>query len=133
MDRYIIVDTDVFSIIFNGANAADYASRIKGSIPVLSFISIGELYFGARKHGWGERRLARLDEQIQRYLIAPADEDLGQLWGELRAQAHRSGHCLAQAAHANDLWICATAIYYGAPLLTNNRRHFESFPGLSLC
>lgn len=133
MDRYIVVDTDVFSYIFNGTDVANFSDKIKGAIPVLSFVTVGELHFGARKQRWGERRLNRLDEQIHRYLVAPADEDLGRLWGELKAQARNSGHCLGQVEHTNDLWICATAIYYDAPLLTNNRRHFESFPGLSLC
>jgi predicted nucleic acid-binding protein len=129
---YILIDTDVFSYIFNGMDIQKYADKMKSAVPVLSIFSVGELFHGASKQGWGNRKLSRLEDQIRRYLIAPADEGLGRLWGELRTQAVRSGHPLGQASHSNDLWICATAIYYDAPLLTNNKRHFEDFPGLHL-
>lgn len=55
---------------------------------------------------------------------------VARLWGRLKAQAQLAGHALGQASQTNDLWVCATAIYYDAPLLTLNRRHFEGFPGL---
>lgn len=45
-------------------------------------------------------------------------------------RAQHAGHPLGQNSQTNDLWICATAIYHNAPLLTLNRRHFENFPGL---
>jgi predicted nucleic acid-binding protein len=76
MQQYVVVDTDVFSYIFNNNDITDFASKLKGSVPVLSFVSVGELFFGAKKHNWGHSRISRLEEQIRRYLIAPADEDL---------------------------------------------------------
>jgi tRNA(fMet)-specific endonuclease VapC len=57
---------------------------------------------------------------------------MAKLWGALKAQARKASHALGADTQANDLWICATAIYHDAPLLTANRRHFEDFPGLSL-
>ncbi|MGC4857050.1 hypothetical protein ACLQ24_27680 [Micromonospora sp. DT4] len=71
-----------------------------------------------------------LDEAVRRYVVAPYDQELARLWGRLKAQAQSAGHALGQTAQTNDLWICATAIRYEAPLLTLNRRHFDSFPGL---
>ncbi len=32
----------------------------------------------------------------------------------------------------NDLWIAATAIAYGLPLVTSNERHFQRVPGLEI-
>jgi predicted nucleic acid-binding protein len=130
--NHVVVDTDVFSYLFQGHRTAEYAPLLKGVIPVLTFTSIAELHFGAAKRGWGERKIAQLDEAIRRYLVTPWDEDLARLWGQLKAQAVKVGHPLGGAMHNNDLWICASAIYYGAPLLTNNLRHFDGFPGLSL-
>jgi tRNA(fMet)-specific endonuclease VapC len=57
---------------------------------------------------------------------------MAKLWGTLKAQAVKSGHPLGANTQANDLWVCAIAMYHDAPLLTANRRHFEDFPGLSL-
>lgn len=32
----------------------------------------------------------------------------------------------------NDIWIAASAIAHGKPLITRNRRHFDQMPGLEL-
>lgn len=130
--KYVVVDTDVFSLLLRRQDTEQYREYLTGVIPVLSFVSVAELHYGASMAGWGERRRGELAESIRRYLIAPYDEDMAKLWGALKAQARRAGHALGADGQANDLWICATAIYHDAPLLTANRRHFEGFPGLSL-
>jgi hypothetical protein len=33
---------------------------------------------------------------------------------------------------ANDLWIASCAIRHAIPLISNNRKHFEKIPGLTL-
>src|SRR5690606_1151723 len=130
--RYVFVDTDVFSYLWQGVNVERYRRHLEGAIPALSFASVGELYYGAAKKGWGAKKLQSLEEAIRRYLIAPDHEDIARLWGALRARAAAQGHALGAPQQANDLWVCATAIYYDAPLLTGNHRHFANFPGLSL-
>jgi len=57
---------------------------------------------------------------------------MAKLWGHLKTQARKSGHSLGQNDHTNDLWIATAAIFYDAPLLTNNRAHFEGMPRLRL-
>ncbi|WP_434740265.1 hypothetical protein [Micromonospora sp. SH-82] len=54
------------------------------------------------------------------------------IWQGADEHAGPPGHPLGQAPQTNDLWICATAIRYEAPLLTRNRRHFDGFPGLAV-
>jgi tRNA(fMet)-specific endonuclease VapC len=130
--KYVVVDTDVFSLLFRGQDVDLYSRHLDGSVPVLSFASVAELHHGATYAGWGERRQQALEEAIRRYVIAPYDEEMAKLWGTLKTQAIRAGHPLGQNTQSNDLWVCATAIYHDAPLLTANRRHFENFPGLSL-
>jgi tRNA(fMet)-specific endonuclease VapC len=130
--KSVLVDTDVFSKLFRRQDVELYQEHLTGVIPVLSFASVAELYYGASWANWGENRRGGLAESIRRYLIAPYNEDMAKLWGALKAQAKRAGHALGADDQANDLWICATAIYHDAPLLTANRRHFEDFPGLSL-
>jgi tRNA(fMet)-specific endonuclease VapC len=130
--KYVVVDTDVFSLLFRGQDVDVYSRHLDGAVPVLSFVSVGELHYGAAYACWGERKQLALEEAIRRYVIAPYDEEMARLWGTLKAQAVKAGHALGHNAQANDLWVCATAIYHDAPLLTANRRHFEDFPGLSL-
>ncbi|WP_231954661.1 type II toxin-antitoxin system VapC family toxin [Actinoplanes derwentensis] len=129
----MIVDTDAFSHLWrNTAPATALASQLVGTIPVISSTTVAEVHFGAAKRGWGQRRVDQLEEAIRRYVVAPYHHDLARLWGRLKSQAQQSAHPLGQNTETNDLWICATAIYHNAPLLTLNRRHFESFPGLVL-
>jgi tRNA(fMet)-specific endonuclease VapC len=131
--KYVIVDTDAFSHLWqNTANATALSAHLVGTVPVISFTTVAEVHFGAAKKGWGQRRVDQLDEAIRRYVVAPYHDDLARLWGRLKCQAQQSAHPLGQNSEANDLWICATAIYHNAPLLTLNRRHFEGFPGLAL-
>ncbi|SCL28170.1 hypothetical protein [Micromonospora inyonensis] len=89
-------------------------------------------HYGAAKARWGDRRVLASEEAVRRYVVAPYHQELARLWGLLKAQAQSAGHPLGQSAHTNDLWICATAIRYEAPLLTLNRRHFDGFPGLAV-
>lgn len=128
---HVIVDTDVFSYLLQGQGQR-FEPLIKGKIPVLTFTSVAELHFGAAKSHWGERRVAALEDAMRRYLVTLWGEDLAKLWGLLKAQAVKTGHPLGHAPQSNDLWICASAIRYDAPLLTNNQRHFANFPGLNL-
>jgi tRNA(fMet)-specific endonuclease VapC len=130
--KYVVVDTDVFSFLYRGTNVEQYRPHLEGVVPVLTFASVGELYYGAHRSNWGQKKTQALEEAIRRYLVAPYHEDMARLWGTLRAQAEVQGHPLGAASQTNDLWVCATAIYHDAPLLTGNRRHFANFPGLSL-
>jgi tRNA(fMet)-specific endonuclease VapC len=131
--KYVVVDTDAFSHLWtNTAVANSFAQHLVGAVPVLSFTTVAEAHFGAAKAGWGPRRIDQLEQAIRRYVVAPYDADLARLWGRLKSQAQSAGHPLGQNSQTNDLWICTTAIYHNAPLLTANRRHFEDFPGLAL-
>ena len=77
-------------------------------------------------------RTSRRSGGIRRYLIAPYNEEIAKLWGTLKSQAVRAGHPLGAPEQTNDLWVCTTAVYHDAPLLTANLRHFQNFPGLTL-
>jgi predicted nucleic acid-binding protein len=133
MNSYIIVDTDVFSCLWQGRHVpAKCISELRGVVPVLSFTSVAEAHFGAMNAGWGTKRITQMEAAMRSYVIAPYSPDMAVLWGKLKDQARRAGHPLGQPEHTNDLWICTTAVFYDAPLMTNNLRHFESMPNLKL-
>lgn len=130
---YVVVDTDVFSFIWQDrSQGKPYEPYIQGRIPVLSFTSVAELHFGASHAGWGERRVRELEAAVKAYLIAPYSAQMAKLWGSLKARACASGHPLGANAQSNDLWVATTAILHGAPLLSHNRRHFEGMADLNL-
>ncbi|MEK7407030.1 MAG: PIN domain-containing protein [Acidobacteriota bacterium] len=65
---------------------------------------------------------------LQNYSVSFCDEDLCQISADAREAAERNGKPIDVA----DAWIAATAIYHGAPLLTNNPRHFAGVDGLEI-
>ena len=130
---YLILDTDVASWIHgNRPEATRYEHHLRHVVPMLTFISVGEMHFGAFQSRWGERRVTELDAYIRRCLVLPYDDRLPRTWARLRAHAKRAGHPLAHREHSNDLWIAACAVHYQAPLLTGNARHFLDVPGLDV-
>lgn len=134
MEHYIILDTDAFSsLVMQRPQAESYASVLVGKVPALTFTSIGEVYFGAYKANWGTSRVSKIEAAMHMCVVLPYDENLPKIWAELKKTAHLHGHPLAQSAHSNDLWIAACAVYYDAPLLTGNIRHFRDLaPSLHL-
>ena len=130
---YVIVDTDVFSCLWQGRSVPhNFTEALRNATPVLSFVTVGEVRFGALNANWGKRRVEQLQAAMRPYVIAPYSPEMAALWGELKHEARKNGLALGQSEHSNDLWICATAIHYDAPLLTNNTKHFESIPSLRL-
>ena len=130
--KYTILDSDVFSDAFRPPETARYGRYLRGVVPALTFVSVAEVYFGAYSARWGETKMRELDARVGRMLVLPFDGELPRACARLRAEALRRGHPLAQPPHANDLWIAACAVHYGAPLLTGNVRHFAGLPELDV-
>lgn len=129
----VVLDTDVFSHLHDNRPAARrFAPHLADRPWAMAFPSVAELHYGALKAGWGRARFDRLEEDLALVTVLPSNDELLRVCGRLRAEAHRLGHPLAQDVHANDLWIAACAVHYGAPLLTGNLRHFDGLPGLDL-
>lgn len=129
MPATLLVDTDVFSYVWQRRPEGDrFRDYLQGATLALSFTSVGELWYGAIKRGWGERKVADLESAMRPYAVLPYTRDLARRWGELRVQLEKGGQPLPD----NDLWIAATALYHEIPLVTNNRGHFERVPGLRL-
>jgi tRNA(fMet)-specific endonuclease VapC len=120
---YVVADTCVVSYLYSGHDlAGDYHRHVENNIKVISFMTFAELYYGTLKNGWGEpRRIRLLTRLAQEYVVYPFDRTLCVQWAVVREQNRPTGRQLSVA----DAWIAATAMLYGIPLVTHNRRHFE--------
>lgn len=98
---------------------------------MLSFQTVAELRFGALRQGWGTRRLAHLDERLNRAEVVWAGPDLLTEYVALRVRCEQVGHGLSQARHDADRWIAATAIRLKIPLVAHDAV-FIDVPGLVL-
>ena len=124
----VLLDTDVFSYLMKKDTRGDaYQHHVKGKTVAVSFITVGELFHWAEKRKWSVKNRQNLEERLKAVVIVPYDAELCRTYGRLRASLP-PGNSIA----GNDLWIAACAVRHGIPLITNNRKHFERIPGLTI-
>ena len=97
----------------------------------IAAVSVSELRYGALVAGWAQPRRDRLEQAIRSTTVVPVTDALLTVMAELRHACRMAGHPLHDRAHANDLWIAASAVHIGARLLTADLV-FSATPGLAL-
>jgi tRNA(fMet)-specific endonuclease VapC len=126
----VLLDTDVFSYLTrNGDTRGDaYRPHVRGKTISISFITVGEIYFGAERRNWGRKTLNSFLERLKAVVVVPSDHEVCREYGRLKASLQEAGIVVAD----NDLWIAACALRHSVPLISNNRKHFEKISGLKL-
>jgi len=89
----------------------------------IAFVTAGELAAGASLSE-PERWLGF----IRRFRVLQATTEVCRQYGTLYRYLQTNGLLIA----GNDLWIAATALVNGLPLVTRNLRHFQRVPGLDI-
>jgi predicted nucleic acid-binding protein len=125
----IVVDTDVVSFLFkNHQIGRRYDPELAGRVALLSFMTVAEVERWAIQYRWGEHRLHWLRLYLNRFTVVPSSPDLCRKWAEVMVAAQAAGRRIECA----DAWIAATAVLYGAPLVTHNRNDYLGVPELTL-
>ncbi len=130
----ILVDTGVFSASISRRRRARFEPQVNlmaGQQIFLAAVTVAELRYGALVAGWGDQRRQRLEQSIAATTVVPVSDALLTTAAELRHACREAGHALHEPVHANDLWIAASALHIGAPLLTTDAV-FDGIPGLTL-
>lgn len=123
----VVLDTNIVSYLMRGHRLAGlYRPHLKGHTLAISFMSVGELYEGAYRAGWGGQRLSRLRETIETYLVIPFSMAVCREWGAIRSERR------TRTIAVDDAWIAATARTYGLPLVTHNPADFSDIDGLEV-
>lgn len=121
----LVLDTNIVSYLMRGdTRARAYQRHIVNRTLAISFMTVGELYEGAYRKPWSEKRFDKLRDQIKSYLVLPFTSHICEIWGRIRAERKN------RTISVNDGWIAATALAYGCPLVTHNSRHFTNIAGL---
>lgn len=124
----IVLDTDVASRLLRGTLTDEVAGRLVGAVPLLTFVTVGELLRGASHAGWGRRRVSTLNSWLADLPVIAGDSAIARRWGELTGSALRRGRPLP----ANDAWIAACCLVHEVPLATYNARDFAAIDTLTL-
>jgi predicted nucleic acid-binding protein len=71
----VVLDTDVYSYLLRTADKRGelYRPHVQGKTIAVAFVTVGELYYGAQKRGWGKRKLALLEQRLRATVIIPYD------------------------------------------------------------
>ena len=126
----IVADTDTVSFLFRGDTREQfYLPHVLNHRCIISFMTVAELEFGVLRANWGEARRKSLTDFVrQHFVVFNQTDDLCSVWAKLRVEAEKKGRQLA----SSDAWIAATAVVLDAPLLTHNRKDYESLELLKL-
>lgn len=101
--------------------ATAYLQTIPDEHPAICAITVGEF-----AEGFVDRAFESFVQRLKPYSVIPIDERIAWRY----ARISRDGRATGQRIGDNDLWIAATALERGIPLLTRNVQHFSRIPGL---
>lgn len=130
----VVVDTGIFSASISRRRRARFEPQVglmAGHQIFLAAVTVAELRYGALVASWGAQRRQRLGQTIAATTVVPVSDALLTTTAQLRHACRQVGHALHEPVHANDLWIAASAVHIGAPLLTADAV-FHDVPGLKL-
>ena len=129
--RVFIVDTNVVSFIFKHNTHGEFYKQYVNddSVCAICFQTLAELEQWAAIYKWGDKKRDELRAFIENgFIVVDSDVALCRIWAEVRAVTRKLGRSIDNA----DAWIAATALLYGAELVTHNASHFDFLPGLRI-
>ena len=125
----VMVDTNIVSYLMKGNDLGRlYAPHLQGKVLSISFITVGELYFGAENAQWGESRRKKLESSLRNFVVVPYDHEIARAYGKVVGERKRNGTPIAP----NDAWIAACAVRHHVPLVTHNVKDFTGITTLKI-
>lgn len=125
----VLVDTNIAIYLATGHSlAGTYRPHLEGNVLALSFATVGELHYTARRAKSRARAAAYWREHLRHYTVLFPDLETCEIWARITAECMERG----RPRQDNDLWIAATAFRHEMPLVSHNRRDFADITGLTL-
>ena len=124
-----LIDTD--TIIFALRKDKSVLAKFEENkyIPIsISMITYAELVFGAKRSQNEQKNMIKVNHIREIYPIEELNEGVMEVFADIKAKLFDKGIRIEDM----DLLIAATAIYNELTLVTNNTKHFENIPNLSL-
>jgi predicted nucleic acid-binding protein len=126
--NYVVLDTDVASLIFRKRLPAVMGARLVGRIPCVTFVTVAEMTQWSVVRDWAPRNQAALENWLSGLPFIDCGRETARTWGHLSAAGKRRG----RTHPMNDTWIAASCLSEGLPLATLNVKDFADNHGLVL-
>jgi tRNA(fMet)-specific endonuclease VapC len=97
------------------------------SEPYVSVISIGELSIGALRSQSPSNEFQKITRMLTFTTVLECDVVTAEHYAQIKHKLWKKGQPIPE----NDIWIAATALQYGLPLVSNDV-HFTKVSGLTL-
>jgi tRNA(fMet)-specific endonuclease VapC len=123
--RYLL-DTNIIIALF-AEEALVKTNLGQASTVFIPSITLGELYYGARKSGRTQANLSKIDELVASSAILVCDAETAQQYGQVKNELRRKGRPLPE----NDIWIAALALQHDLILVTRDA-HFQEVDNLQV-
>ncbi|MGL5192193.1 MAG: type II toxin-antitoxin system VapC family toxin [Chroococcales cyanobacterium] len=123
--RYLL-DTNIIIALF-AEEALVKTNLGQASTVFIPSITLGELYYGARKSGRTQANLSKIDELVASSSILVCDAETAEEYGQVKNELRRKGRPLPE----NDIWIAALALQYDLILVTRDA-HFQEIDNLQV-
>ena len=124
-----LLDTDTCIGVLRGRpEVLSRYARVRGDEIVTTWVTAGELFFGAARSVDPESNARHVGEFLTTLPVLGLDFAGARVFGELKALLRRQGNIVADA----DLLIASIALAQGAIVVTGNERHFDRMPGLEI-
>jgi tRNA(fMet)-specific endonuclease VapC len=121
--RYLL-DTNIIIALF--ADDKIVKSNLAQAKEVfIPSITLGELYYGARKSGRSQANLIRIERLVTSTIIIVCNIDTARQYGDIKHKLQLRGRPLPE----NDVWIAALALQYDLILVTRDA-HFQEVESL---
>ncbi len=105
-----------------------YHPHLAGRLLIICFMTLAELDLWALRRNWGEKRMAKMDRHLKKFVVRPYDRELCRQWAAVSDMAMRKGKPISTA----DAWIAATALLHNVPLVTNNPADYSGIDKLAV-
>lgn len=119
----VVLDTDVASSLLRRRIPDTMARQLAGSVPAVTFVTVGELTKWTLARQWRPRNRATMRTFLAGLVVLPYDQRVAARWGELQAYAQLRG----RPRPVNDAWIAACCLVRELPLATFNTKDFLDF------
>ena len=126
-----LLDTDTCIYLLNGEQRVKArVAQVGVEAIAVAIVTKGELYFGAYNSSQIDSNLERIREFFTEPgpEILPVDDQVMDCFGKTKAELRRKGQPIGDI----DLLIAGVAISRNLKLVTNNTKHFQRVPGISL-
>lgn len=121
----VALDTNI--VVAHLRSAGRFDAHLAARDLFLPVTVVAELYAGAAKSARPEKNRTAVEAFLTICSVIPSDKSTADLYGTLWASLAHSGSMIP----TNDIWIAATAIQHGLPLVSEDE-HYSRIPELTL-